>query len=177
MSDPSWLQPAPGQELAPDWLLPSAGPQADTSHAQYKAVIARGGALRPFGSSSKVAIAASAAAAAAEAARAAANLLSTSPATPTKSRKGTPTASAKKHAKPSSTDRCAASSKEDSSVLCSENRSDDAEVAPAAVVHTEKHEAVKKTRPYAPRGTASTFQGKRPPKDPEFLKKFLKLRG
>ena len=113
---------------------------------------------------------------AAVAARVAADLLSASLATPTKTGTGTPTASAKKHAKPSSTDRCAASSGEDSSVPCSENRSNDAEVAPAAVTHVKPGtcEAVKKTRQNAPRGTAGTFEGKRPPKNPVLLKEFIK---
>ena len=35
-------------------------------------------------------------------------------------------------------------------------------------------EAVTKTRQYAPRGTAGTFKGKRPPKHPVLLKDFLK---
>jgi len=155
------------RELAPDWLSPPAGLQA--AHAQDKAVIARGKALRPFASSSR---AASAVSVAAVAARVAADLLSASLATPTKRTRTDRCAasseedsSAKKGTKPSSTDRCAASSEKDSSLPCSEIWRNDAEVAPAAV---------KQTRKYMLRGTAGTFKGKRPPKNAMLLQEFLK---
>ena len=168
MSSPSWLQPAAGRELAPDWLDPPAG-QSHAPQPQPQPQSA--------GRSTKVAVAAAAAAAAAQAAQAASNLLSESEGTPKKTRKGTPAASAKKHAKAKSTDTLAAASVEDSSVPCSEKHSNNAEDSSVLCSEHSKDAGVadpKKTRAYTPRGTAGTFQGKRPPKSPELLKQFLK---
>ena len=49
---------------------------------------------------------------------------------------------------------------------------------PAEKVHEEKNSDTPTTtaRTYAARGTKGTFQGKRPPKDPEKLKKFLRAK-
>ena len=187
MSEPSWLAPNPGREHSASRLAPPV----DSASASRRWTPA------------SVAVAASAAAAAADAARAAQALLLGSQHTPPKRKRSTPAASAEKqHVTANSVQlsevesevagTCAtrvsppgqvqhtkegAGTAPQSQAPQHDAHSEAAVQAPTSVQRSASTSpSPTAMRRYTTRGRAGTFQGKRPPKDPEKLKHFLKAK-
>lgn len=176
MSEPSWLQlapckplvePAPCKTLMVDWLNPTAGSESVQMSAPCSQASPR---------KTKVAVAAVAASAAAAAAQAASCLLMETP----KKRKVRPSAaSAQKMCKGQISEASGAGEARQ----MAEEHVAEVNLAEKHMVEEQKEQQKssvqpsmppRSTRTYAARGTQGTFAGRRPPKNHELLKAFLK---
>ena len=179
MSEPSWLEPNPGHELSVSWLSPLVGSRTGSTAAGHSRTSATMG---------KVAVAASAAGAAADAARAAQDLLLSSHHTPRKKKTSRePASSEKQRMRSSSVQRSKCDEAGEGAVLCApggalepqarEPDSDGQRSEHGADVQRSTDSGIiKAKRHYTKRGTAGTFRGRRPPKNPEKLKEFLEAK-